>query len=166
VPAPAVHYVWGEILESYFPATARDANGQPPKKKSKKKKAESSDDAAEFEDVFGTVVERSLLAPTASIHQKHAGLLVLEAALPRVPDDVKAKLLKLPVVRTWNNHLANKDRNLNPVAMRIASRLPHFLPSIPTNKSDRLGTTYPICDSDFLRRCINYPFDAQRSFAT
>jgi hypothetical protein len=81
----------------------------------------------DFEDLFDTVVERNLIAPTSTLHQKHAGLLIFEAALPRVPADVKPRLLKPGLLRTWNNHLAGKDRNLNPVARRIV-RLDFPLP--------------------------------------
>lgn len=97
-------FVWDMIFDVYFGDNAQLREG-----------------AAPFPDAFRILVDENLFSNNASSERKSWGFQVLHLALQRAPADLLPFLFTPNLMRTWINHLSDKDRLLHAMAIKTVS---------------------------------------------
>jgi len=68
----------------------------------------------------------ALFSSTSSPQRKYWGFQVFQKALPRVNEETMPMLFTRNFMRSWINHLSNKDRYLHKVAFQTVRFLIEF----------------------------------------
>ncbi|WFD36038.1 DNA-directed DNA polymerase [Malassezia cuniculi] len=108
-------FVWDMVFDVYFGADDAARTG-----------------AAPFADMFRIMVDENLFATNASSERKSWGFQVLHLALQRAPADVLPFLFTPNLMRTWVNHLSNKDRLLHSMATKTVTVVSDAVKRNPT----------------------------------
>ncbi|KIY51003.1 hypothetical protein FISHEDRAFT_38185 [Fistulina hepatica ATCC 64428] len=109
---PQLHFVWDAFLEQLLPADGASSKGS-------------------FQEFFRVVVDQSLFALTSSPQRKFWGFQVFLKALPRVTSDTMSMLFTKNFMRSWINHLSQKDRYLHKIAHQVALHVQTFVKNNP-----------------------------------
>lgn len=96
---PQIHFVW-EIIFSRL-STGRTG------------------DAATFDEFFRVCVDESLFSSSSSPQRKYWGFQVFQLALSKAPLETVPHLFTKNFMRTWINHLREKDRYLHGMAEQV-----------------------------------------------
>ncbi|KAF9009405.1 DNA polymerase phi-domain-containing protein [Cyathus striatus] len=116
---PQLHFVWDIILDQLLPSqnVSRSTKGS-------------------FQEFFRIVVDESLFSATSSPQRKYWGFQVFQKALQRANKDSIPMLFTKNFMRSWINHLSNRDRYLHKIAQQTATEVKIFIQNNP-----RLGFT-------------------------
>lgn len=108
-------FVWDMIFDVYFGPDTPVRTG-----------------AAPFPEMFRVLVDESLFSNNASSERKSWGFQVLHLALQRVPADVLPFLFTPNLMRTWVNHLSDKERLLHAMATKTVTVVSDAVKRNPT----------------------------------
>ncbi|KAF5365721.1 hypothetical protein D9758_003270 [Tetrapyrgos nigripes] len=111
---PQVHFAWDVLLE-YLLLSSPNSDTQ----------------KGTFVEFFRVVVDESLFSATSSPERKYWGFQVFEKALSRVSERDLPMLFTKNFMRTWINHLSNRDRYLHKAAKQAATEVQKFAQSNP-----------------------------------
>ncbi|KII88994.1 hypothetical protein PLICRDRAFT_108863 [Plicaturopsis crispa FD-325 SS-3] len=111
---PQVHFVWDILLDEVLPGPNSTAS---PK--------------GSFQEFFRIVVDESLFSSNASPEKKYWGFQVFQKALLRVTAEDMPMLFTKNFMRSWINHLSNKDRHLHKAARQVATEIQAFVQKNP-----------------------------------
>lgn len=112
---PQLHFAWDVILDQLTPGP-----------NSFKKQASGS-----LQDFFKVVVDESLFSANSSPQRKYWGFQVVQKALKRVSDEDMPMIFTKNFMRSWINHLSNKDRYLHKIAQQTAAEVQAFVRDKP-----------------------------------
>ncbi|KAJ7582854.1 DNA polymerase phi-domain-containing protein [Mycena floridula] len=112
---PQLHFVWDIILNELLPQNADT----------------ESTSKRPFPEFFRIVVDESLFSSTASQERKFWGFQVFQKALPRVTESTMPMLFTKNFMRTWINHLSQRDRYLHKVATQTVTEIESFVQKNP-----------------------------------
>ncbi|KAM0792376.1 hypothetical protein ACM66B_005056 [Microbotryomycetes sp. NB124-2] len=138
------HFVWTEIFNVYFPASAENS------------RTTAVDGSAKWSDFWRVVVDQSLFAPP-SIPLKAVGFALLSMALTCVPVSEVSGLFGVNVVRTFGNNLkktSETEKTLGKTAAKFASTLVAFL-------SANQAATFPVLHTLVAPPHGSHTFDAK-----
>ncbi|KAF5358052.1 hypothetical protein D9756_001914 [Leucocoprinus leucothites] len=111
---PQLHFVWHYLLERYLPGPDSTS---PPK--------------GSFQDFFRIVVDESLFSATSSPQRKYWGFQVFQKALSRIDEERMPMLFTGNFMRSWINHLSNRDNYLHKIAQQTATEVQTFVKQNP-----------------------------------
>ncbi|KAJ2917228.1 hypothetical protein MD484_g3188, partial [Candolleomyces efflorescens] len=112
---PQLHFAWDVILEQLLPGPNNT-----------KKQPKGS-----LQEFFKVVVDESLFSSTSSPQRKYWGFQVFQSALKRVMDETMPMLFTRNFMRSWINHLSNKDRYLHKIAQQTVTEVQAFVKDKP-----------------------------------
>ncbi|KAJ2925203.1 hypothetical protein H1R20_g11861, partial [Candolleomyces eurysporus] len=112
---PQLHFAWDVILEQLLPGPNNT-----------KKQPKGS-----LQEFFKVVVDESLFSTTSSPQRKYWGFQVFQNALKRVTDETMPMLFTRNFMRSWINHLSNKDRYLHKIAQQTVTEVQAFVKDKP-----------------------------------
>ncbi|TFK27400.1 DNA-directed DNA polymerase, partial [Coprinopsis marcescibilis] len=110
-----LHFAWDVILDQLLPGP-NDPKGQT---------------KGSLQEFFRVVVDESLFSATSSPQRKYWGFQVFQRALKRVDQDSMPMLFTKNFMRSWINHLSNKDRYLHKIAQQTATEVQAFVKDNP-----------------------------------
>ncbi|EKM83025.1 hypothetical protein AGABI1DRAFT_118424 [Agaricus bisporus var. burnettii JB137-S8] len=111
---PQLHFVWRYLLDQYLPGPN---SGNLPR--------------GSFQEFFLIAVDESLFSTTASPQRKHWGFQVFQKALSRIDEEHMPMLFSKNFMRSWINHLSNRDGYLHKIAQQTATEVQAFVKSNP-----------------------------------
>ncbi|KAF8911087.1 DNA polymerase phi-domain-containing protein [Gymnopilus junonius] len=106
---PQLNFAWDIILDQMLPG---------PNSETKPK--------GSFQDFYRVVVDEALFSSTSSPQRKYWGFQVFQKALKKVTEENMPMLFTKNFMRSWINHLSNKDRYLHKIAQQTASEVQTF----------------------------------------
>ncbi|KAF6764792.1 DNA-directed DNA polymerase [Ephemerocybe angulata] len=112
---PQLHFAWDVILDQLVPGP-----------NSTKKQATGS-----LQEFFKVVVDDSLFSANSSPQRKYWGFQVFQKALKRVTDEDMPMLFTKNFMRSWINHLSNRDRYLHKIAQQTVTEVQAFVKDKP-----------------------------------
>ncbi|KAF9452265.1 hypothetical protein P691DRAFT_661308 [Macrolepiota fuliginosa MF-IS2] len=111
---PQLHFAWQYLLDQYLPGP----DSQSPSK-------------GLFQDFFRIVVDESLFSATSSPQRKYWGFQVFQKALSRIDEEHMPMLFTKNFMRSWINHLSNRDGYLHKIAQQAATEVQVFIKKNP-----------------------------------
>ncbi|KAG2157394.1 DNA polymerase phi-domain-containing protein [Suillus clintonianus] len=109
-----LHYVWNIIFDSLLPES------EPGRRRS-----------AVFQEFFRVVVDETLFGASSSPERKFWGFLVFKKALRRVDGADLPMLFTKNFMRSWINHLSQKDRHLHKISQDVVKDIQNFVQQNP-----------------------------------
>ncbi|KAG8217899.1 DNA polymerase phi-domain-containing protein [Butyriboletus roseoflavus] len=85
-----------------------------------------------FSEFFRIVVDDSLFSPSSSPERKYWGFQVFKKALGRVRATELPMLFAKNLMRSWINHLSNKDRYLHKISLDVAKHIQTLVQTSPS----------------------------------
>ncbi|KDR81783.1 hypothetical protein GALMADRAFT_221648 [Galerina marginata CBS 339.88] len=111
---PQLNFAWDIILDQMLPGPNGKRSGK-----------------GSFQDFYRVVVDESLFSSTSSPQRKYWGFQVFQMSLKRVTEDTMPMLFTKNFMRSWINHLSNKDRYLHKIAQQTATEVQTFVQGKP-----------------------------------
>ncbi|KIJ68933.1 hypothetical protein HYDPIDRAFT_23808 [Hydnomerulius pinastri MD-312] len=111
---PQLHFAWDIIFDRLLPLP--DSN-QPSQ--------------GSFREFFRIVVDESLFSSSSSPERKYWGFQVFKKALSRVSVTELPMLFTKNLMRSWINHLSNKDRYLHKISLDVAKHIQSLVQKTP-----------------------------------
>ncbi|KAH7889259.1 DNA polymerase phi-domain-containing protein [Phlebopus sp. FC_14] len=112
---PQIHFVWDVIFDRLLPPAGSEIPTQ-----------------GSFRDFFRIVVDESLFSASSSPERKYWGFQVFKTALARVSVTELPMLFTKNLMRSWINHLSNKDRYLHKISLDVAKNIHSLVQKDPT----------------------------------
>ncbi|KAH0827009.1 DNA polymerase phi-domain-containing protein [Lanmaoa asiatica] len=85
-----------------------------------------------FSEFFRIVVDESLFSSSSSPERKYWGFQVFKKALARVKASELPMLFTKNLMRSWINHLSNKDRYLHKISLDVAKHIQTLVQTSPS----------------------------------
>ncbi|KAG9318874.1 DNA polymerase phi-domain-containing protein [Chiua virens] len=85
-----------------------------------------------FSEFFRIVVDESLFSSSSSPERKYWGFHVFKKALARVGANELPMLFTKNLMRSWINHLSNKDRYLHKISLDVAKHIQILVQTTPS----------------------------------
>ncbi|KAF9218173.1 hypothetical protein BS17DRAFT_296846 [Gyrodon lividus] len=112
---PQLHFAWDIIFERLLPPSGSELPTQ-----------------GSFREFFRIVVDESLFSSSSSPERKYWGFQVFKKALTRVSATELPMLFTKNLMRSWINHLSNKDRYLHKISLDVAKHIQSLVQQSPT----------------------------------
>ncbi|KIJ16738.1 hypothetical protein PAXINDRAFT_131583 [Paxillus involutus ATCC 200175] len=111
---PQLHFAWDIIFDRLLPPSGSKQPTQ-----------------GSFREFFRIVVDESLFSPSSSPERKYWGFQVFKKALTRVSATELPMLFTKNLMRSWINHLSNKDRYLHKISIDVAKHIQSLVQESP-----------------------------------
>ncbi|KAF8843637.1 hypothetical protein BDN67DRAFT_945267 [Paxillus ammoniavirescens] len=111
---PQLHFAWDIIFDRLLPPSGSKQPTQ-----------------GSFREFFRIVVDESLFSSSSSPERKYWGFQVFKKALTRVSATELPMLFTKNLMRSWINHLSNKDRYLHRISIDVAKHIQSLVQESP-----------------------------------